>query len=399
MKIIVVVLSKFPAWLLLVTVGILWSSQLYSADGLPELSVKFQKSGLSVYGRSVVNAKDGGFLLAGGVRDVEGPHTWGWLAKVDHKGNREWQKELGKKAQDSTFNSAVITPQGDALLAGSVHGEYESGLEQALAWVVKVNQDGKVLWDKVPIVGGRAARAVDIKLLDANSVLVLITAKQDLKDYISVLKFNQVGNEIFKKEVSLPDSVIGKFIYPLPDNGFIVSGIRFSPPDFQNKVWIARFSEHGDLLWDQTLLDKRGKPLAGVVLPNNDILLARLESFGEGSRGAQLSLIRVAEGGNVMWNKRVSTSEICGISTLWLSGKGKTLATGANCDTEKTRVWIGEVLGNGEINILEKIISISRAGIVNALPLDKKIALILENETGLGDAPTWLLVGSMSEIE
>jgi hypothetical protein len=235
--------------------------------------------------------------------------------------------------------------------------------------------------------------------LDANNVLVLVTAKQGSKDFISVLKFNQAGKEISRKDISPPDSVVGKFIYPLPDNGFIVSGIRFSPPDFQNKVWIARFSGNGGLLWDQTLHDKQGKSSAGVVLPDNDILLARLDGLGVGLRGTQLSLFRVGKSGNVLWNKKISGSEICSISTLWVSDKGKILAAGTNCDTEKARVWVGEVLDNGEINLLKKMVSINGAEIVYGLPLDKKIVIVLEGKTDSGAPQAWLLVNSMREIE
>lgn len=380
---------------ILVTLCIFWSSLIYSADELPRFSIKFEKNGLSTFGADVVQTKDGGFLLAGRLYDVSGSNSWGWLAKISDKGKQEWQKELGKKAQNSSFGAAMIARHGQVVLAGSVHGHYENGLERSLAWLVEIDQDGRVLWDKTLSIG-RAAYAVDVKSAGEDSLLVLVTSKEGSRDFISVLKFDYAGHEISKTEISLTDSVVGKFIHPFPDNSFIVSGTKFSPPDYQNKVWIAHFGEHGDLLWEHTLRDEQGQVSAGVVLPNNDILLARLD----GLPGGQSSLITIDKGGNILWKNKVSVSEICGISKLWMSTEGKVLAAGANCGKVSSRMWIGEVLDNGKIRLLKKEVpSKDGAVIVRMIPMDRKFAVVLEDKADSGDTRTWLLVSPTENIE
>lgn len=391
------VISRHLICSLLITFGILLAPHAHTADELPKFSVEFQKKGLSVAGSSVSYSKGEGFFLTGQLHEISGPSTWGWLAKVNNGGSKKWQRELGKKAKNSSFYASSTTRHGDVVFAGTAHERYGT-LGSALAWLVKTDRNGKLLWDKTLVIG-QVARAVDVKLLNGDKILVLVTSKRDAKDFISVLKFDSTGNEISRKEISISDSVIGKYIYPLPDGSFTVVGTRFSSPDFKNNVWVARFDEHGNMLWEQLLRDAQGKASAGVILPDNDILLARLEGLGVGLRGTHLSLIKVSESGDVLWNKKISTPDVCGMSALWVSFNGKLLASGTNCDVARARVWTGEVFDDGKLRLLKVMVSINGAEIVTMLPVDKKIAVVLQGKADSGDSPTWLLVGSNEEIE
>ena len=384
----------------LIALGILKASFVYAADAVPELSVEFEfkKKELSVMGASAAPTKDGGFVLAGELYDVSGPNTWGWLAKVSSKGNKEWQRELGKQAKNSSFHASVTTMNGDVVLAGSVHGSYGQ-FGSASAWLVKVNETGKVLWDK-KIVMGQTTRAVDVKLVEKDKILVLVIIREggkDSKDFISILKFDLAGNEIFRKKISIAENVFGKFIYPTLGGGFVVVGTKFSPPKFKNDVWIARFDEHATLLWDQALSDEQGDVSAGMILPDDEILLARRK--GRGPLDTQLSLVKVGNSGNSVWNKKVSLPDVCGISALWTSLNGKLFASGANCDKTKARVWIGEMLENGSLTVLKRLVSVNGTDVVTVVPLDQKIAVVLEGRADSGDSVTRLLVGSYEEIK
>lgn len=368
-----------------------------SADELSYFSVKFQEPELSVLGKNIIQTKDGDFLLAGHLYDSSNLNSWGLIAKVSSKGNKEWQKDFGKKAQNSSFHALTNACNGEIILTGSAHGHYEGGLEWDSPWIIKIDSDGNVLWDKSLNIG-QAVRAVDVKLLEDCNILVLITIRQgsmiNPKDSVSVLKFDQAGNEISRKNISSPDSIIGEFIYLLPDAGFIVGGKIFSPPGFENNTWIAHFSEHGNLLWEQKFLDKRSKIIASAVLPDNSILFARTL----GLSGTKLSLVKLGKDGNLLWEKNISDSDICGISAIWMSAKRKLFAAGTDCSEVSASAWVGEIYGDGKIKLFKKTSSINNARVLSVLPMSQKIAIVFESNTDSYTA-TWLLVESLKEIQ
>ena len=95
----------------------------------------------SVY--SLVEAKDGGFAMAG----ITGYHSHGdldaWLVKTDSMGNLEWEKSIGRAERDYG-SSLVATMDGGYLLAGHT-ASFGAGDDDG--WLVKTDSQGNVLWN------------------------------------------------------------------------------------------------------------------------------------------------------------------------------------------------------------------------------------------------------------
>jgi hypothetical protein len=129
---------------------------------LPSVS-QFNK----VYGGSgqdgatdVMPTSDGGYIMAGYTEsndgDVSSNHGRqdAWIVKLDKDGNIQWQKTLGGSDADNAY-SIAITSEGDYVLTGSTSsndGDISGNHGQQDAWVVKLDQQGNTLWQKT--IGG-----------------------------------------------------------------------------------------------------------------------------------------------------------------------------------------------------------------------------------------------------
>jgi hypothetical protein len=115
-----------------------------TADG----TVAWQKTYGGVDGdsaSSMVETSDGGFVVAGttvsfgaGDRDV-------WILKLARDGTIVWQKTYGESGRDSA-TSIVETSDGGFVVAGISYSFDPGGTNDV--WVIKLNSDGAVAWQK-----------------------------------------------------------------------------------------------------------------------------------------------------------------------------------------------------------------------------------------------------------
>lgn len=94
-------------------------------------------------GSSLVEASDGGYVLAGYTNSFGGL-TDGWVVKTDEFGNMEWNKTYGGWNYD-LINSIIASPDGGYVMVGntdsSIDGDYD-------VWLIKIDEFGNVEWEQ-----------------------------------------------------------------------------------------------------------------------------------------------------------------------------------------------------------------------------------------------------------
>jgi hypothetical protein len=119
---------------------------------------------LSQWLYSVVELEDGGYLLGGssdsGISLDKSEASRGsydfWLVKINQNGVKQWDKTYGGSSTDH-LRSILKTEDGGFMLGGTsrsgINGDKTGGLRgETDFWVIKVNADGKMLWDRT--IGG-----------------------------------------------------------------------------------------------------------------------------------------------------------------------------------------------------------------------------------------------------
>ena len=156
-----------------------------NAQQLPP-SIVWQKclgGSLDDLANSIIRTPDNGFLVVGASTSYDGDLTGhqgltttadAWVVKLSATGNIEWQKNFGGWGNDA-FNSAVLTSDGGYLCYGiteSVDGDVNGNHGSRDVWLVKLDRQGHVLWNKC--YGGSQDETVgNIKKTSDNQVIII----------------------------------------------------------------------------------------------------------------------------------------------------------------------------------------------------------------------------------
>lgn len=318
----------------------------------------------------VIQMQDGSYLVTGYFFDDTGPSSWGWVAKKNKNGAMEWQKELGKKARDSAFHSAAATTDG-FFLAGRANGRPGGVLESSAAWLVKLDRQGMVLWDK-SIILDDVAIAIDVKAIGTTGAIVAGRLRHHIQninqDSAWVMNIDNKGSILWKKVLQTRYEAWADTVVQRHNGGFFVAGR--SRPKFNHNgadVWLAQLDESGNMLWEKSI-ESQGNEHATVLHELADgavILGAERSEAGKES----VWLIKLKADGAVVWEKKIADHGFCSIGGLRTTKSGEVLALGKTCVDSKEQIWAAVFSATGDLKESRKF---GKSG-VDSLSVDSAI--------------------------
>ena len=257
------------------------------------------------YGTTLLEAKDGGFLITG-VLDVSGSNGEGnskstatkhaggdyWAIKTDGSGNLQWRKFFGGSLSELPLG-VVETRNNNFIIVGSSDSDdfnIENNKGSYDFWMIKIAFTGALLLEKS--FGGSAideARAI-AATNDGNFIVVGDTRSSDVDVSLNngaadiwILKISAEGDLIWEKTIGGSSFDVARAIYKTQDNGFLIAGSSRSLDNgFENKgqndALILKIDENGNLLWQKTAGGSEIDFLYDVVELNNKLIIAVGES-------------------------------------------------------------------------------------------------------------------------
>lgn len=234
---------------------------------------------LSEDGYSLKQTSDGGYVVVGQTRsndgDVSGNHggdDW-WVVKLDAAGNISWQKTLGG-SEDEWARSVDQTTDGGYIIAGftasndgDVTGLHGVPGNNADCWVVKLDQNGNLIWQKV--FGGSSwdeAKSIQ-QTFYGGYVVAGYTNSNDGdinntnhggSDYW-VLKLDPIGNIEWQKTLGGSGTDQAHSIEQTTGAGYIVAGYTNSSDGDvtvnhgQTDYWIVKLDAGGGMQWQKSV--------------------------------------------------------------------------------------------------------------------------------------------------
>jgi hypothetical protein len=223
------------------------------------------------YAYSIAQTTDGGYIIAGQTLssdgDISNYHGTGdcWIIKLDSEGNLVWQKALGGSLQDVAYD-AKQTTDGGFIVSGStssIDGNVINPLHYSGAWLIKLDANGSIVWQKVygsgsgysicqTSDGGYAFTSNPFG--NTNGVI----GSHGLEDFW-IVKLDAVGNLVWQKAVGGSFDERPRSIIQSADGGIVVAGRTSSiNGDIVGNhggldFWIVKLSLSGDLQWAKAL--------------------------------------------------------------------------------------------------------------------------------------------------
>lgn len=209
---------------------------------------------------SAIQTNDGGYLIAGSSNSsLSGDKTENskggfdyWIVKLDSNGNVIWDKTIGGNLDDK-IAKIIPTSDGNYVLIGSskstISGnKTESNRGEFDIWMLKINSSGSILWDKT-IGGNLDDNAYDVIQSSDNGYLIGATSTSTISGDKTE---NNRGNKDYwavkleTDNLSIPEnnSLSTILLYPNPTDGIIT--IDFGA--FQETVSINTLNVLGQLI-------------------------------------------------------------------------------------------------------------------------------------------------------
>ena len=182
-------------------------------------------------GMSVLQSRDGGYIVAGRTASFGKGGDDIWLLRTDSRGEELWNATFGGKQDDAGFQVAEIA-DGYAVV-----GRTESGFDKKRIILIKVDHDGQKLWEKT-YTGSSAA---SLQSTDEGGFVIAgrIDNKKTGRDAL-IIKTDSIGREEWSMILGGSADDIGTFAVQSRDGSYKLAGITSSLGLGSEDAWLVK---------------------------------------------------------------------------------------------------------------------------------------------------------------
>lgn len=255
-----------------------------------------------------------------------------WVLRFDKNGKIKWQKTYGGNHWDGVY-AVAPAPNGDMIAAGWTDS---FGTWNHLGWILRIDQDGNVKWQKW--YGRQEAEDYAVDDLEAVAVApdgdiiavgyTMALSKGGTGD-VWVARLTSDGNVKWQKIYGGKNDSDAHAVAVAPNGDIIVAGETASFGAGDHDFWVLRLGSNGDIKWQKAYgggdIDEANcvaiAPDGGIVVGGSS------ESFKEGGFDDAL-ILKLDENGGIEWAKDFGAEAIDNDAfSLALTGNGDILVT------------------------------------------------------------------------
>ncbi len=210
--------------------------------------------GLETYnqGYSVLQAKDGGFVMAGMEESKNHDSFMAWLIRTDEEGNEIWSRTFGEQKKRDYGYALRQTEDGGFIFIQGGHPLSYSGRSDL--WLVKTDKHGEGLWSRSFFSDNGELKARSLQQTQDNGYVILATEEGGGLSYSTVLiKTSRTGQEQWSKAFGKEQKDLRAFsILETEDGHYMLAGTQKDREDGVGEAWLAKSDKSGKDLWSNT---------------------------------------------------------------------------------------------------------------------------------------------------
>jgi hypothetical protein len=254
----------------------------------------------------IIQTTDGGYAVVSTTYSKGAGSNDAWFIKLDDKGNEVWDRAFGGSDWDGAYSLIQTKDDGYVIAAYT----FSKGAGDGDLWLLKLNSQGNLLWDKT--YGGRdddRARSI-IQTSDGGFALAGFNASQAYGAYdFWILRLDSYGNKIWEKTFGGSDIDKAYSLVQTDDGGFAVTGFTRSYGAGWADLWLLRLDSQGNLLWEKTYGGNKNDEAYSLIQAIDGGFVVAGSTFSKGSDENGLWVIKFDEQGNMVWDKTFDESK------------------------------------------------------------------------------------------
>ncbi|MBU0765288.1 MAG: T9SS type A sorting domain-containing protein [Bacteroidetes bacterium] len=241
-----------------------------------------------------------GGWLAVGFTTVHDPdtntNTNVWVVKIDGNGEMEWQESYGGSESENAF-AVIATSDSNYMLAGmtnSSDGDVSFNNGDGDIWLIKIDTDGQLLWEKTY---GGSLGDLALYLIELPDSGILITGYSYSSDGdiefnygyhdAVVIRTDNVGNMLWQKTYGGSGQDKLESVVLCDDNGFLIAG-RTNSDDHdvtghigEDDIWILKLDSGGNLEWQKTFGGSDNEYLGQIIKSEDNKYIVIATSYSD----------------------------------------------------------------------------------------------------------------------
>ncbi|MEW7279067.1 hypothetical protein ABW636_10780 [Aquimarina sp. 2201CG1-2-11] len=306
---------------------------------------------------SVVEATDGGYVLAGYTQSTDGDLTGKtatdsdfWVLKLTKDGAISWSKTYGGTG-DERAEKIIATKDGGYIVVGynrSSDGDVSQNEGLQDYWVIKINASGELQWEKSFGFGG-IDRAFSVIQTEDNGYFVTgffdvslsngggnddgpssasknkNTQKHGVGEFWGI-KLNEAGETEWRRYFGGNDNDRSYDVVQTKDGGFLMIGSSESESGSADvsdisvnlgsyDYWAVKIDAQGNLVWEKTYGGTEIDVAYGIAAVGDGtyIIVGDARSadvnVSNAKGNADLWIIRIDDNGNMLWEKAIGGTQ------------------------------------------------------------------------------------------
>ena len=254
-----------------ITLESLWIVKVDCKGNIEWTKVLKNKSEIGGFRRanSIIQTHSGDYIIAG--REFNADTTVnGWVCKLNNSGSILWEKTTGG-IEDDRFQQVVEDQAGNLWLVGTFGKPYSGPgdpITRGDVWLVKVDQDGNIAWQKQ--YGGDLLDEGYSLAIDRNRGIILagttfgggadVVGFHGGREDAWVIKVDMDGKKIWQKCAGGTRTDLFFSVIALQNGGYLLAGVTNSQDgdvksgtNLQNDDgWVVKLSDSGGIQWEKT---------------------------------------------------------------------------------------------------------------------------------------------------
>jgi uncharacterized delta-60 repeat protein len=290
---------------------------------------------------SIQQTSDGGYIVAGTTTTNPPGFIAFLILKLNSDGTVAWGNSYGGTGYDYA-NSVQQTSDGGYIVAGSTTSFGDTNGD---CWILKLNPDGTVAWQKT--YGGTGADVANFvqQTLDGGYIVVGVTDSFGAgSDDALLLKLDADGNVAWQKTYggTLMDSP--NSIQQTSDGGYVVAGVTnsfSSSTDF----WVTKLDPNGNATWSRIYGGSNTSYAYSIQQTSDGGYIVAGWTNGFGAGGADAWVLKLYADGSVAWQKTYGNLATNYTYSIQQTSDGGYIVAGS----DTTDFWVMKLDSNGNM--------------------------------------------------
>jgi len=292
--------------------------------------------------------EDGGLILAGltdsfgsGIDDI-------WLLKLNSEYSVEWQKTFGGSSGFERVHSLLQTKDGGYVVAGHTTSFGAGGSD---IWLIKLDSQGGVVWQKTYGAWYNESRPHIRETEDGGYIVGASNRSFKGNNDYWLMKLDSLGGLQWHRTFGGDYDDKGCRIRKTSDGGYLLVGhtLSFGAGDYD--IWILKLDFQGIVQWQKTY-GGSSMEIARFVIKSADggyVIVGRTDSFGGGS--ADALAFKIDSNGIIEWQKTYGGNSFDEGYSIQHTSNGGYIIGGhtGSFGAGGQDVWVLRLNSNGEI--------------------------------------------------